>query len=274
YVSSLLPDTLEMRARCAALVLPTDAVLCDRSAAWIWGIDVHDPDERFTIADLEVAVAPGHVRLRRTGISGVERDLAKTEITQVHGVRLTTPARTAIDLACLRGRRSALAALDAFMRQCGVSEQDLRQQLLRFRRRRGVTQARELVGLATPLAESPGESWTRSAIIEADLPVPEPQVEVFENGVLVARLDLAHRHCKVAVEFDGEEFHGEEQREHDERRREWLREQGWHVIVVRKHCLKGPALEAWLEELATVVAERSTPRRRRYARSAVRWQQA
>src|SRR3546814_2300771 len=31
YVSSLLPDTLEMRARCAALVLPTDAVLCDRS---------------------------------------------------------------------------------------------------------------------------------------------------------------------------------------------------------------------------------------------------
>src|SRR3546814_14938214 len=64
YVSSLLPDTLEMRARCAALVLPTDAVLFARSAAWIWGIDGHDPDERLPLAALEAAVAPGG---RKTG---------------------------------------------------------------------------------------------------------------------------------------------------------------------------------------------------------------
>src|SRR3546814_17765528 len=52
YVSSLLPDTLEMRARCSAFVLTTDALLCARPAAWIWGLVAHEHNERFTIAVL------------------------------------------------------------------------------------------------------------------------------------------------------------------------------------------------------------------------------
>src|SRR3546814_5086551 len=56
YVSSLLPDTLEMRARCAALVLPTDAVLCDRSAAWIWGRSEEHTSELQSLMRISYAV--------------------------------------------------------------------------------------------------------------------------------------------------------------------------------------------------------------------------
>lgn len=272
YCSTELPDCLKLRAQCVALLRLEDAVVCDRSAAWLWGIDVHDPDERFSVPDLEVAVAPGHMPPRRALVHGVERDLIASEIVTLHGVRVTTPVRTALDVACLRGRWRALATLDAFMAEHGVTHRDYAVALDRFTGRRGVTQARELAPLATPSAESPGESWTRGAILDAGLPAPEPQVEIWEDDRMMARIDLTYRGQRVAVEYDGVEFHGEEQREHDEARREWLREQGWHVIVVRKEQMAGHAREDWLSELRRTLGERSDTGRRRYARSRVAWQ--
>ncbi|MDT0203752.1 type IV toxin-antitoxin system AbiEi family antitoxin [Nocardioides sp. AE5] len=253
YCTTELPDSRHLRAQCAALVLGDGMVLCDRSAAWLWGVDVHAPDERFTITDLEVAVPPDQTPPRRAGVKGVRRALRPDEIVTLHGVRVTTPARTAIDLACRRGRWQALATLDGFCRECGLTAQEYVAQLGRHGGRRGVTQARELSTLATALAESAGESWLRAAIIEYGLPAPEPQVDVTVDGIHV-RLDLGYRHLRIAIEYDGEEFHGDDRREYDEQRREWLRSLGWHVIVVRKHQLKGAARQAWLDELAEVHA--------------------
>ncbi|QIX26826.1 DUF559 domain-containing protein [Nocardioides sp. JQ2195] len=272
YCSTELPDTLELRARCVALVLPDDAVVCDRTAAWLWGVNAHDPDDRFGVPDVEVAVPPGHPKPRRNGVRGMERDLKSSETASVFGVSVTTPVRTALDLACIRGRWGALAVLDAFMSEHDLAHKDFALGLTRFKGRRGVTQVRELYPLATPLSESPGESWTRGVIIDEGLPMPEPQVEITANGVLMARIDLAYRRQRVAVEYDGEEFHGEEQRDHDESRRTWLREQGWHVIVIRKEQLSGPARADWLAELGRVLGERSARVKRLYARSRLPWQ--
>ncbi|KRF11603.1 hypothetical protein ASG90_17975 [Nocardioides sp. Soil797] len=272
YCSTDVEDSLELRAHCLSLVLPDDAVVCDRTAAWLWGVNVHDPDERFDLPALEIVVPPGHVRIRRRNVRGMERALQEDEIVELGGVRVTTPVRTALDLACLRGRWGALAVLDAFMAEHDISARDYARALSRFAGRRGVTQARELSALATYKAESTGESWTRGAIIDAGLPVPEPQVEIIENGKVVARIDLAYRRLRIAVEYDGEEFHGEDRREHDETRRSWLRENGWYVIVVRKDQLRGAAREEWLAELSRVLGERSVLVRRRYARSRVPWQ--
>lgn len=57
-----LADSTGTRTQCQALGWH-QAVVCDRTAAWLWGVDVHDPDERFTVPDIEIAVAPGQVRL-------------------------------------------------------------------------------------------------------------------------------------------------------------------------------------------------------------------
>src|SRR3954470_7193615 len=48
YVDAALADTIDLRARSAALVVSKAAVLTDGSAAWLWGVDVMSP------ADLDV----------------------------------------------------------------------------------------------------------------------------------------------------------------------------------------------------------------------------
>jgi len=47
---------------------------------------------------------------------------------------------------------------------------------------------------------------------------------------------------RFGAEYDGEEFHGEEDREHDEARREWLRRHhGWIIVVARRDNVFGRA---------------------------------
>ena len=53
-------------------------------------------------------------------------------------------------------------------------------------------------------SESPGESLTRIALVEALLPLPELQVEFRRgDGSLVARPDFTYREQRTVVEFDG-----------------------------------------------------------------------
>jgi hypothetical protein len=257
YVRTDVPDSTELRARAAALVMSPHSVLCDRTAAWIHGIDVFRYAELETIPSLESYVLRGHDPTDRRDCHGGTRDLLPEDWTWIAGVRVTTPRRTAVDLACKLSRREAMAALDVFARVHGITVQEMNRLLLRYRRRRGVIQARELVQLTDPRAESSGESWTRLAIHDDGLPPPEPQWWVVVDGVERYRLDLAYPRAKVLVEYDGEEFHtSPEDREHDEARRDFLRRCGWYVIVVTKESFTGDTLDAWLRELRDVLRER------------------
>ena len=134
-------------------------------------------------------------------------------------VAVTTPLRTALDLGCNLRRRDALAALDQFMGTHGLTREEYAAAAGRYFRRRGVVQLRQLIPLADPRAESPRESWTRLAIIDAGLPCPELQVWIEIDGVRSIRLDLAYPRHRIVVEYDGEELHDQtpEQREHDRR---------------------------------------------------------
>jgi hypothetical protein len=140
--------------------------------------------------------------------------------------------------------------------------------LPRFRGRRGCTQLRELVEYADGRAESLRESWVRMEVIDAGLPIPEPQVWVRLPGLGRRRLDMAYPGRKVALEHDGDEHHSDEvDVAADAERREALRLAGWHVIVIRKEDFDGPRLDRWLRELRDVLRERSPSRPRRYARA-------
>jgi hypothetical protein len=207
YVRTDVADTMILRARAARLVMSPHSVLCDRTAAWIHGIDVFRYAELETVPALESFVLRGHDPTDRADCHGGTRDLLPEDWCVIDGVRVTTPVRTAVDLACRLSRREALAALDAFAREHGLTVAEMTRLLQRYRRRRGVIQARELVQLADPRAESSGESWTRLEIHDNGLPDPEPQFWVVINGVPTYRLDLAYPKAKVLVEYDGEDFH-------------------------------------------------------------------
>lgn len=261
YVRTTTPDTVQTRIEAVKLVSKPFTVLRDRTAAMVWGVDTFDYRELEILPPLEVSSLRGNTRTRRKGCNGGVRDLKDEDIVEIDGVLLTNPARTAIDLACKDcrrpgGRRKALATLDAFMRICGVTHDDLQRVLVRFRGRRGVCQARSVVPLADPRAESQGESWPRMEIVDHGLPAPELQYWVLVDGRPTYRLDMAYPKHRVAVEYDGQEFHegldehGNDRRKLDEERRAWLREHGWTVIVLTKHDFTPEAIERWIGELS------------------------
>ena len=263
------PDPAK-RALLAALPLPDHCVVVDRSAAHLYGIGAFHAAELDVGVDVEVASIAGATATRREGVLGGKRDLLPEEVTVVEGIRVTTPLRTVCDLACLRGRRRAIGLLDAFRKEFGISEADLASMLPRFVGRRGVTQLRELIPLSRPEVDSQPESWIRIDIHDEGLPMPESQVWVWVDGWGRAKIENAYPHLRIAVEYDGEEFHSsDDDRARDAARRAALRRAGWVIIVVRREGLTGPGREVWLSELKKAYADRAPapPAKRVYARS-------
>jgi hypothetical protein len=255
YVRSDIPDSLELRASAASRVVSPGAVFVDRTAAWLHGVDVFGYRDHEIPPPLECVVLRDRARIERPECVGGERDLSAGDMMRVFGLTVTTPLRTALDLGCRLPRPTALAALDQFARMHGVGRATLEASLPRYRRRRGVVKLRGLVPLVDPAAESPRESVTRLAIIDAGLPSPQTQFWVEEHGVPVFRLDLAYPRHRVAVEYDGLEWHDrtDEQRAADRARRTWLSQHGWIVIVVRRGDLSGAPREAWLRQLSAAL---------------------
>lgn len=265
YVDATVPDSTDLRAAAAGLLLPERMVVCDRSAAWLHGIDHWDPTDLDVPPLLDVAAREG-TRTRLDGLRGARRTLSSDDVVRLDGgVLVTAPLRTAADLACQRGRLAAAAVLDQFARQHAVTATDLRAILPRFGGRRGVTQLRELASDVSPAAESPPESWVRRLILDHRLPAPTPQHEVVIEGSMV-RLDLAYPHLRIAIEYDGEEWHGSDRQAWDRARRAALAREGWIVIVVRKDGLGGAGLDVWIRRLREAVQDRRRPPVPRYAR--------
>lgn len=267
YLRGDIELTVPVRLAAAARVMSRDAVACDRTAAWIWGVDTFSYRELDGVPALETFVLRGRHRTSRAETRGGVRDLMPCDWVEIDGVKVTTPLRTALDLGCCLNRRQALAAMDALMRAHGFTRAELVRTLPRYRRRRGVVQLRELVPLVDPRAESQRESWTRLEMHDFGLPAPEVQWWVEVDGVPTYRLDLAYPHARIAVEYDGAEHHTTvEDRQRDEVRRAWLRAQGWTVIVVRADALAPGADVGWLLEIRDALLVAQRPPRRCYTR--------
>ena len=242
YIDSAADDTLTMRASALAKVAPEHSVICDRTAAWLWGADVIGPGFQNAVPPLDVFRVRGNNRLRRIGCRAGTRTFDhKLDLTIINGVLATTPLRTALDLGRFLRRDEALAALDALLRVAGLTKEDLSSQLWRLKGQRGIVQLRELVPLADPRAESAGESVSRLRLIDAGLPVPQLQWEIRTPfGIVRFRLDMAYPDIKLAIEYDGWEFHSsEEARARDRHRRQTLRQEGWTFVILTRDDLYG-----------------------------------
>ena len=253
FVDRAVDDSLEVRARALSLVTPRGSVVCGRTAAWLWGVDALAMGAHRVLPKVDVMGAPGRSAARREGVFGSTGPLPDCDVVALRGVLVTTPARTAADLARLLRRPDALAALDAMLSLPGLTERAVGAVLTRFAGHRGVVQARELLTLADARSESPQESRARLRCVDAGFPAPEPQIEVYdEAGVFVARLDLGWRRLLRAFEFDGHEDHSTPaQQRHDRERRARVERCGWGLAVVTsEHVLsRSLAFERGIAEL-------------------------
>lgn len=235
YVATQAPDDMDLRAQALSLVVPDDAVVTDRTAAWLHGVDLLPRSARYLPPPVQV-FHTSDTRMRRPGVAAGRRGLAASDITDVNGVRVTTSLRTALDLGRLLWRYDALAAIDGFLR-IGVPHEVLLSEMPRFRGYRGVRQLRALVPLGDRRAESAAESALRLSWYDAGLPRPELQFWVYDDGGLaIYRLDIALPEILYAVEYDGEEHHSSDAaKEYDVRRRAWCAdERQWHFEVFTK----------------------------------------
>ena len=229
---------LDHGRRIAAMrvVLPDHAVLRGWSAAWALAVTWAADDD-----PVEVVMPHGERTRRREFLTVSGESLATGEVIDLDGFgRCTTPARTAFDLARRLPLDRAVAAADALLRTTGTPVEDLQAVLDAHGGVRGRRRAALVVPLVDPRAESPRESMLRVALVEAGLPTPVPQHEVWAGREFVARLDLAWPDLKVAIEYDGAHHRERDQHSRDLARHNRLRTLGWTVFQVDADQLRSP----------------------------------
>ena len=246
YVVAARPDSTALRCEALALVVPPDCVVVDRHAGWLLGAEmVLAPNEHVHLQPISIFRPSGNGRLRRELADSGERNLRADDITEVDGIRVTTPIRTAWDLGRVRWPDRAVAGLDAMLRLEAFTHEELLDGIERFRRMRWVTTLRAIAPLADGRSQSPGESVLRLRWIEAGLAAPLPQLEVWRDGRLLGVLDIANEALRYAAEYDGVEWHSsDEQRAHDRLRRRGIADEDWFVDVFVAANVFGPQQDA------------------------------
>jgi hypothetical protein len=144
-------------------------------------------------------VVPGGAYRARAGLV-VHRGLLNCDETGVaDGVPVTSPIRSALDLACANPLTEAVVALDALSRRHAFAPGAVIDLGRCHLGARGSAQLGTVVRLADPLAESPMESRIRLAIVLDGLPTA-----VLQHPIGPFFLDMAFPVVRVGVEYDGE----------------------------------------------------------------------
>lgn len=186
------------------------------------------------------------------------------EMVEIDGIRCTSLARTAMDIARHDGFVAGVVAADHSMR-LGVTRQELSDVIKRARRRPGNATARRVAAFADPRSESPKESELRALMEQLGLERGEPQYEICTpDGELVARVDLALAEMMLVIEFDGEEKHHAvegpgamlEVLAQEKAREQAILAQGWWILRLRKEDLRRPKVLAAKIRQAMTVARR------------------
>ncbi|OBG33791.1 hypothetical protein [Mycolicibacter heraklionensis] len=197
YVPTGTRATAVLRAQAAWLWSRRRGVIAGQSAAALHGAKWVD--------DRAPAELLYDCRRPPRGVRSWSDRVQADEVQLIGGLPATTPARTALDLACRYPFGRAVAAIDALARATRLTMADVEVLAERYRGRRGIRRARMALELADGGAESPRETWLRLLLIRAGFPQPQTQIPVYdEYGQLAAVADMGWEDIKVAVDYEGE----------------------------------------------------------------------
>lgn len=239
------PDQPDVRIAAVAAQLPEHAVIGGWSAARLHerdtatdGVDVFDGgpllDERPVSrrpARVVVVAARESRLVTRADVRILRSPASDDERTAVGGIGVTTPLRTALDLARLLPVPRAVVALDRLRALQLVTANDIRT-AFGARRFRGRAAGLAALSLSRDGVESPRETLLRLVWRSAGLPEPVVNAQVWNaDGEFVARVDLLDPLAGVVGEYDGAVHASAERRSRDARRQEALEALG--LVVVR-----------------------------------------
>ena len=180
--------------------MPEGAALGGRSAAAVPGAPTPAYGDPVTVVLPPPLkwTGPKGVRVHRTEFA--EPDVERS----IDDLLITSPLRTAWDVAVLETVPTAVGVLDAMLRSGLVTTAGLRELLDRSVGRWGRQRARRAFDHVDARSESPPESWVRVTCALGGLPAPVPQFDVVDDGTWLARVDLAWPEAEVVVEYEGE----------------------------------------------------------------------
>lgn len=180
------------------MLLPSAGAISGRSAAFLHGVDVL----RSTTDPVEVTVPRLDPLTCRPGIVVRRALLPNSDVERICGARVTTPLRTAFDLARLEDPVEAVVCLDALLHAGLLREAELCSYIAVHPRWRGVRRAAVALDDADGAAESPMESRLRMILVNGKLPRPLVNKPLYAaNGMFLGRPDL--RIERVIIEYDG-----------------------------------------------------------------------
>jgi hypothetical protein len=206
------------------------------TAALLWGLPLSyavEEDER-----LHVIRCSGEAAIRRPGVAG-HRGLEARQVREIDGLPVVGLADTWVDFGELigPGRPVGLDDLiilgDAIATRLGSVKPlgDVLEARVRPRGKLTLLEALEWIRVGS---ESAGETRARLVLIRAGLPEPELNKDIVtEEGFWLGRPDMRYSEAKVALEYQGVEFHaGPENETKDEARFEGFAQDGWDTVPI------------------------------------------
>lgn len=230
-----------------------NTIFSHESAALLHGLDFLRP--------------PTHIHLLTTSNSrGRAQFTKKHVVNSLEGVptavssenlQLTDVLRTLADCARILPRNDAVVLADSALRQ-GLITPDALSEGLALDSAWHFRKVRALPALASHLSESVGETMTRLALLDMNIPTPTEQLEVFAAGSWY-RFDFGWEDYLLALEFDGDTKYRDYGPVGQVIRRERAREvalqnAGWRVlrtnwtrVVTQPHLFAQDFWAAWNE---------------------------
>lgn len=216
------PALLGLAHETAALLSLEDAVLSHRSAAALWGIATRDPRT--------VDVTVGRRARARTGVRvHLVNGLHPSDIRIRHHLRVTSPARTLIDLATRAGSSELEHAFGEVRGKRLLSDAALTAALARAPANHpGAAVIRRL------RTGDPGSTYTRSRAerlvrrLMKQSGLPQPLVNAQLHGFLV---DFLWPHARLILEVDGHDTHGDRLAFEEDRRRDQIHAAAGYTVI-------------------------------------------
>lgn len=217
-------DLHRLRVRAVVAASQSDPVVSGVSAAVMHGLDLVDHD-----LDVVQLTHPGVSSRREADVRHLNAALDDDEVVWLDGLRVTSVARTAIDVARDNAHvEAALPMLDSALRNQRTTRVELNriaEMCSRWPNARGLWR---MVQFADGRSANPGETRLRLTYSLTGLPPAEPQLFVYRpDRTLVAITDLAVLSHWTLLELDGrmkygmagqdpaEQVYGEKVREDD-----------------------------------------------------------
>jgi hypothetical protein len=225
-------DDVDALLAAAALILPAGSALSGWAAARLHGDRWSSGRDRVgRHSPIPVTVPPPLQLAKRRSLDIIRSKLAPADVITRRGLPVTTPARTALDLARLLPRDQAVAAVDALLATRTVSIRDLEGAIRDHPRIKGRPAAASVMQLASPFAESPPESVMRLVWHDLGLRSLMVNATILDNtGLFMGRVDLLDPKAGLVGEYQGDQHRSPDTYRADLRRKRGLESLGLIVV--------------------------------------------